>query len=305
MNSKPAQGTSGQFKVTLHRDASQRDFEGDLDKMALYRGRDQMLNLSATQTLRDEPAHLLGVDISLPAEIPTDGTTHTYRFVPFDGLEFSGKLEASQATLMFSEFDYPGGIAYSATKGEIEASFDGEHLKATFHATAAYGSKTMELQGGDVGLTGLLNVHSTKQEARGTLKATFSGEGAPIENFDAREFRIVVSDYQGHRPDHRIFVGDHYDENDGANIRNVIGIVIQRDAQGFVFDLGATEKARVQYQRLSQQYGGVTAHAGKLTLNGPVTNDHASGTFCATFSRNNGPEFTAEGSFDIHRVPSP
>ncbi|NNA47910.1 hypothetical protein HBO18_27705 [Pseudomonas lactis] len=280
--------TEGTFNVTV---TGQHNvvFIGDADKMELYRETSGLWHLAATQRLSDVPSDFLGIDILLPSDLPTDGSKHTYSF-------------AEGATrLHFSTYENQGNPTYAATAGKIEVSFDGTNLKTSFGASAEFGSQKIELVDGTAELRGLSTGLTAQYPATGELKAVFQGGPLPDPKFVATEFRIDSSDFGGHRPDHRMFIGDHYDD-DLSRTRNILSIVINKDTKGLTHVLAGNNNVRVQFMRLDT-YGGVTAHAGTLKLNEEVTDDHGSGEFSCSFRKNDGPEFTVEGTFRLTRVP--
>ncbi len=288
MISKTAQGTQGTLEVTVAGEHN-LTFQGDADKMDMYQEPNGIWHLVATKQISPEPNRFFGIDIYLPAELPSNGTQHSYSFA--DG----------HARLLFSAHENSGISPYWATAGEITVSFNGERMQASFSGRAQFGSdKQITLTKGVVDLTGVSMVHSAQYPAKGELDLTF--EGGPLSGFYSfkTDLRIDSSDFGGHRPDRRIFMGDYYD--DGLpRTRNIFAIVVYNDAKGLIHDLAGNNDVRVQFQRLNT-YGTVTAHAGLLTLNEEVTDEHGSGKFTCSFRKNDEPEFTATGTFTLDKA---
>ncbi|WP_143169946.1 hypothetical protein [Pseudomonas fluorescens] len=287
MRSETVKGTNGTFVVTV-RGAQTIDFEGDPNEMRLERELNNEWHLVGLRRLSNKPEDYEACDVYLPADLPTDGTPKIYQF------------GNNTARLHFWTRENQGSQTYVAVDGSVKVALDGTHITASFSCTAAFGSRQLTLSNGEVDLTGLSAGLTAQYPATGELSVDFVGGPLPGSKFFATEFRIDSSDFGGHRPDRRIFIGDHYDK-DLPLTRNIFSIVINKEAKGLIHDLADNNNVRVQFQRLDT-YGTVTAHAGKLKLNEEVTDDHGSGEFSCSFRRNDGPVFTAEGRFRLTRA---
>ncbi|QXH78613.1 hypothetical protein [Pseudomonas salmasensis] len=287
MSRETVRGTTGTFVVTV-RGAQDIDFEGDPSEMRLEREWNDEWHLVGLRRLSNKPEDFEACDVYLPADLPTDGTPKSYQF------------GNNTARLHFWTRENQGNQTYVAFEGSVEVTFDGTHITASFSCTAAFGSSQLKLTNGKADLTGLSIALTSQYPATGELSVDFQGGPLPGSKFVATELRIDSSDFDGHRPDRRIFIGDHYDK-DLPLTRNIFAIVIRKDEKGLTHDLADSNNVWIQFQRLDM-YGTVTAHAGTLTLNEEVTDDHASGEFSCSFRRNDGPVFTAEGTFRLTRA---
>lgn len=281
-----ATGTQGAFTVDVTGQHT-LSFEGDADEMQLYPDRDGNWNLIATHRLPGDKYE--GINIIVPSDLPLDGKKHTYPFA------------VGAALLHFSLFENQGVATYAATSGEIEISFDGMHLVAEFSASAEFGSKQkITLSNGMADLMGLSTGLTAQYPAKGNLNATFQGGPHPGPRFEATELRIDSSNFEEHRPDRWIFMGEHKDEGLPA-VRNIISIVVGKTVTGLNHDLAGNNQVRIQYQRVPGL--AFTADTGELRLNKAVDDDQASGTFYCTFNKDKSDEFkVVDGLFSLVKV---
>lgn len=286
MTGKTAKNTEGTFEVTVRGDLH-IDFTGDAGEMRLHRDPSQEWHLAGLHRLSEAPEDFLACDVYLPADLPLDATPHTYNFA--DG----------KARLHFWTREHQGNQTYVAFEGTVVVAFDGTHITASFKCTAAFGSSRLTLDG-KAELTGLSTGLTAQYPAKGHLSATFVGGPHPGPHFVANELRIDSSNFDGHRPDRWIFIGEHKD--DGLpQVRNIIGIVIDKAASGLKHDLAGNNQVRIQYQRVPGL--AFTAYAGELLLDELASDDKASGTFTCSFQAYDGQEFTlVDGNFALNRA---
>lgn len=278
-------GTQGTFTVEVTGQHT-LSFEGDSKEMQLYPDRRRNWNLEATHRLPG--GEYQGISIILPPDLPLDGKNHIYQF------------SEGAARLYFSLFENQGVASYAATSGEIEVCFDGNHLDAKFSGTAEFGSKQITLTYGMADLTGLSKGLTAQYPATGNLNGTFQGGPHPGPRFEATELRIDSSNFEGHRPDRWIFIGEHNDEGLPA-VRNIISIVIGKTVTGLNHDLAGNDQVWIQYQRVPGM--AFNADAGELRLNQAVGDDQASGTFYCTFNKDKSDEFkVVDGVFNLVKV---
>lgn len=284
-------GTEGIFEVEVT-GAHIISFNGDANEMKLFRDPEPIRdwNLVATRRLPEDKFE--GINIVVPGDLPCDEKEYFYPF-------------AQGATrLHFSAFHRGGVETYVAIDGGItvKASRDGTRLDATFNANAEFGStRKITLTNGAANLSGLLIENSATYPAEGEMQARFTDAPFPFPSFEiTNDLSIYSSDFSGHLPDYRIYIGNYY-EDGIEQTRNILAIVIDKSVTGPTHSLADNDKVQIQYNRINKE-GLFTAHAGELQLDNDPTDDKGSGRFTCLFKRDDIGEFKVEGSFHLSRI---